>query len=214
MNHRPKLKRTNKKRAKSERHTHTHTYKKVIIFGDDKFLCAIDGFMMETNYVIDSTDLWTTSFGWLWKSIAIDRLTQYIKSQTLLCCVCDDDDVEHRDHLHTHTHASWQNEESIDWLLPALFLQKFSDFANIFAISFEPFNIFVGMNCAHSTAKYNQRNFVIHFRIAVMFSVGQMPITFYCLTFAAFSHYLCSIEGSTVGAEWVQVLPLHWMSKC
>lgn len=49
------------KRAKSE----TLNTKKVIIFGDDKFLCAIDGFMMETNYVIDSRDL-PTDVVWLW----------------------------------------------------------------------------------------------------------------------------------------------------
>lgn len=44
-------------RPKKEHRAKRHT-KKVIIFGDDKFLCAIDGFMMETNYVIDSRDLY------------------------------------------------------------------------------------------------------------------------------------------------------------
>lgn len=66
------------KRAKSE----TLNTKKVIIFGDDKFLCAIDGFMMETNYVIDSRDLPTdVVWLWIWKSIVFDSRAPHIRSR-------------------------------------------------------------------------------------------------------------------------------------
>lgn len=47
------------------------TEKKVIIFGDDKFLWAIDGFMMETNYAIDSTDYRSVNYV-VWANMKID----------------------------------------------------------------------------------------------------------------------------------------------